>query len=134
MNQRLAPLILGFLASATLLLASDVTGIWAGTQEGRRGDPEYVAFRFKTTGATLTGTVFGDEFDLPIEDATLSGDEVRFSVTTKNYYSGTKTKFVYSGTVNGSEMTVTRERIQTPEEKSANRPAIKQTLKLKRLS
>ena len=48
-----------------------------------------------------TGKMFGDEFDLPIEEATLVGDQVRFVVITKNYYSGTNTKFVYSGTVSG---------------------------------
>ena len=119
---------------ATSLLASDVTGIWVGQQQGRRGEPEDVAFRFKADGASLSGKLFGDEFDLPIADATLSGDQIRFTVTTTNYYSGRKVTDAYSGTVKGGIIELTRERIPTPEDKAASRPPVKLTLKLKRLT
>ena len=92
-----------------------------------------MAFRFKFDGRSLTGKLFGDEFDIPIAEASLSGDQVRFTVITTNFYSGTKVKFVYTGTVKGAEMELVRERLQTPEDKSANRPVARQTLKLKRL-
>ena len=133
MKKRIPQLLLVLLIAATSLFGVDVTGIWAGTQQGRRGDPEDVSFRFRVEGTTLTGKMFGDEFDLPIEEASVVGDQVRFAVVTKNYYSGTNTKFTYTGTVSGSEMTLVRERIPTPEEKAANKPVVKQTLKLKRL-
>lgn len=133
MRTRISQLLVALLIAAASLFGADVTGIWSGTQQGRRGDPEDVSFRFKVQGATLSGKMFGDEFDLPIEEATLTGDQIRFVVITKNYYSGTNTKFVFTGTVSGSEMILVRERIQTPEEKAANKPVAKQTLKLKQL-
>ena len=43
-------------------------------------------------------------------------------------------KFVYTGVIKGVEMELVRERVQAPDEKAANRPATKQTLKLKRLN
>jgi hypothetical protein len=133
MKKRIPELLVALLITAGSLFAADVTGIWTGTQEGRLGNAEDVSFRFRVQGATLSGKMFGDEFDLPIEEASLVGDQIRFVVITKNYYSGTNTKFTFTGTVSGSEMTLVRERIQTPEEKAANKPVVKQTLKLKRL-
>lgn len=103
-----------------------------GQQQGRRGELEDLAFRFKLEGQTLTGKMFGDEFDLPISEGSLSGDQIRFVVTTTNYYSGTKTKFVYTGTIRDREMELTRERIRTAEEKP-NREAAKQIIQLRRI-
>ena len=139
MTPRIARSISIFLLAASFVSAADLSGIWTGQQQGRRGEPEDVAFRFKMEGQSLTGKMFGDEFDLPISEGSISGDAVRFTVTTTNYYSGGQIHFVYSGTIKGGEMELTRERLQTPEEKAANRPAanrppLKQTLKLKRLT
>lgn len=114
--------------------AADISGIWAGQQEGRRGEPEDVAFRFRVEGNSITGTMFGDEFDVPVEDGFVSGDQVRFAVATTNYYTRTRVVFRYTGTVQGSEIELVRERVQTQEEKAANRPVFRQTLKLKRLT
>jgi hypothetical protein len=133
MKKRIPQLLVALLIAVTYLSAADITGIWTGTQQGRRGETEDVSFRFRVEGTTLTGKMFGDEFDIPVEEATLVGDQVRFVVITRNYYSGSNTKFVYSGTVTGSSMTLVRERIQTPEEKAANKPVVTQTLKLTRL-
>ena len=123
-----------FLLAGACCLAADLTGIWTGHGTGRRGEPEDVSFRFKMDGSTLTGKLFGDEFDLPITEAAVEGDQIRFVITTTNYYSGTKSRFIYTGTIRGNEIELTRERVQTPEEKTANRPVSKQTLKLKRLT
>jgi hypothetical protein len=123
----------GVLLVTVSALASDVTGIWTGQQQGRRGEPEDVAFRFRLEGQALTGKLFGDEFDIPIAEGSFSGDQIRFSVTTTNYYSGTKSKFVYSGTLKGREMELVRERIPTAEDKTANRPPSRQTIRLRRL-
>src|SRR5437764_13102215 len=129
MTHRIARCALGFLLFANWVLAADLTGIWAGQQQGRLGQPEDVAFRFKLDGQLLTGKMFGDEFDIPITEASVSGDQVRFTTVTTNYYNGTKVKFTYTGTIKGTEMELVRERVQSPEDKSANRPAVKQTLK-----
>ena len=115
-------------------LAADVTGIWTGQQPGRNGQIDDVAFRLKLEGQTLTGKLLGDEFDLPITDASVNGNQIRFHVTTSNYYSGGKVQWLYTGVVNGGEMELVRERVQTPDSPPAKTPAPKTTLKLKRIT
>jgi hypothetical protein len=126
--------LVGVFVAAASVLAGDISGIWTGEQQGRRGEPEEIAFQFKGQGGALTGRLFGDEFDLPVSEATLTGDQIRFTITATNYYSRTKTKFIYSGTIKGSEMELTREREPSPLDRPTDRPQMKQTLKLKRLT
>jgi hypothetical protein len=114
-------------------VAADIDGIWAGQQQGRRGEPEDVAFRFKLDGGKLTGTMFGDEFDIPVGEGSVTGEDIKFTVTTTNYYNRTQTVFQYTGTIKGREMELVRERIQTAEEKAQNRPVFRQTMTLKKL-
>jgi hypothetical protein len=114
-------------------VAADIDGIWTGQQQGRRGEPEDVAFRFKLDGGKLTGTMFGDEFDIPVGEGSVTGEDIKFTVTTTNYYNRTQTVFQYTGTIKGREMQLVRERIQTPEEKAQNRPVFRQTMTLKKL-
>ena len=126
--------VLAVLLFAVYVQAAEVDGIWVGQQQRRRGEPEDLAFRFKLDGQVLSGKMFGDEADLPISEGSFSGDQIRFVVMTTNYYNGTKTKFIYSGAIKNGEMELTRDRVQTAEEKAANRnTAGKQILKLKRL-
>ena len=133
--RRTARSVVAVLALAIYVQAAEIDGIWVGQQQGRRGEPEDLAFRFKLDGQVLTGKMFGDEADLPISEGSFSGDQIRFVVTTTNYYNGTQTKLIYSGVIKGGEMELTRERVQTAEEKAANRnTAGKQTLKLKRFN
>jgi len=117
------------------LPGADISGVWMGRDAGRRGEPQDVAFRFTVEGEVLKGKMFGDEFDLPITDGSLSGDQVRFTVTTRNYYSGSKTVFIYTGTVKDGEMELSRERVPNPDDKGTNRAGpSKTTLKLKRIT
>ena len=110
MRLRLARYLIGFAIAAMTMFAGDLTGIWAGQAPGRRGDKEDVAFQFKVNGNTLTGKMFGDEFDLPLEEASVSGNQLTFIVTTTNYYSRSQVKFVYTGTIKGNEIELTRAR------------------------
>jgi hypothetical protein len=128
----LAPIVF----CASLASAADLTGIWTGQIPGRNGGVDDVAFRFQLDGQKLTGKLLGDEFDIAIADASVKGDEVRFTVTTTNYYSGGKTVFQYSGTVKGAELELVRERVPQPDDRpTANaRPPQKQTIKLKRIT
>jgi hypothetical protein len=135
MTLRIARCAVGFLLAANWVFAADLTGIWAGQQQGRQGAMEDVAFRFKMDGQALTGKMFGDEFDLPISEGSVTGDQVRFTVTTINYYSKVAVKFTYTGTIKGAELELVRERVPPPGESAAvaSRQPGKQTLKLKRL-
>jgi hypothetical protein len=119
--------------AAALMPAAELSGIWTGLAPGRNGTKQDVAFQFKMTGQTLTGTLFGDEFDIPIEEASVTGQQFRFSVTTTNYYSGSKLTFLYSGAIDGDSIELTRERLLKPGEKPPQHESLKQTFELKRL-
>ena len=100
---------------------------------GPNGEIQDISFQFRLNGNTLTGKMFGDEFDLPIEDGSITEEQIKFVITTTNYYSGNKTKFVYTGTIRGDEIELNRERAERDKENGDKRENAKQTLKLKRL-
>jgi hypothetical protein len=117
------------------MFAADLVGIWTGQMAGRNNEKQDVAFQFKSAKTSFSGVMFGDEFDIPIEDISVQGEHISFSVTSVNYYDGRRTKFVYSGTIRNQEMELTRERSGGPVPgASANkREPTKQTFTLKRL-
>jgi hypothetical protein len=118
--------------SATV--AADLNGIWTGQAPGRRGAKDDIAFQFKVTrSGSITGKLFGDEIDLPIEEASLVGDKLKFSITTTNYYSGAKVKFLYSGTITGNQIELTRERVLKSAEEHQSEEPTKHTFTLKKL-
>ena len=92
------------------LHGADLAGIWMGETTGRNGEKQDIAFQFKTARGNAVGVMFGDEVDLPLEDLKIEEDKVSFSVTTVNYYSGSRQTMVYTGTVSDKEMRLTRER------------------------
>ena len=126
-----------FLLLSAFVFGAELNGIWTGVHEGRRGNKEDVAFRFRSDGQKLSGKLLGDEFDLAIADGSVNGDQVRFTVTTTNYYSGNKVTFKYSGVLKGDTLELVRERVLTDEERAAppseDRPPTKQTIVLKRV-
>src|SRR5262249_45265571 len=127
-TRRIARSLLGLLLLAAGAAASGIDGVWVGQQPRRRGGSGDLAVRFKVNGQSGTGQLFGGEDDLPISEGSGFGGQIRVFVTTTNYYNGTKTRFVYQGTIKGNEMELTRERMQTPPDKAG-----KQSLKLKRV-
>jgi hypothetical protein len=134
MYRHFARYVAGFAIAATMF-AGDLTGIWAGQMPGRRGDKEDVAFQFKVNGSTLTGKMFGDEFDLALEDASVAGNQIKFTITTTNYYSGSQVKTVFTGTIKGNEIELTRARAGgAPAEGSPTRQNVNQTFTIKRLT
>ena len=129
---RKSVLLCALAVSATV--AADLNGIWTGQAPGRRGAKEDIAFQFKVTRAgSITGKLFGDEIDLPIEEASLVGDKLKFSITTTNYYSGAKLKFLYSGTITGDQIELTRERVLKSDEEHQSEEPTKHTFTLKKL-
>lgn len=119
--------------AAAISPAAELNGIWTGLVPGRKGVMEDIAFEFKTKGQVLTGTLFGDEFDLPIQEASITGEQVRFSVTATNYYSGSQIQFIYTGKISGDSLELTRERVLKPGEKPPAQPNPNPTFILKRL-
>jgi hypothetical protein len=113
------------------LYGAAVAGIWVGETTGRNGEKQDIAFQFKTINGNPGGVMFGDEADLPVESLKVDGDNISFSVTTVNYYSGSRLTLVYSGTLSDKEMKLTRER---KVDAAGDRPNGKQEITLKRVA
>jgi hypothetical protein len=116
--------------------AAELAGIWTGQMSGRNNEKQDVAFQFKSSKGSFVGVMFGDEFDIEVQDLSVEGDHISFSITSINYYDGRRTKFVYTGTIHDQEMQLTRERsgAPPPNANANKREPAKQTFTLKRLS
>ena len=68
------------LAGVTLLLAADPTGTWTGDQPGRDGNTYNITFKLKAEGTKLTGTMGGEQFEQPIQNGEVHGDDISFTV------------------------------------------------------
>lgn len=68
------------LACATLLFAADPTGTWTADQPGRDGNTYHITFKLKVDGNKLTGTMGGDQFEQPIQNGEIHGDDISFTV------------------------------------------------------
>src|SRR5512146_1655497 len=68
------------IAGATLLLAADPTGTWTGDQPGRDGNTYNITFKLKAQGEKLIGTMGGDQFEQPIQNGEIHGDDISFTV------------------------------------------------------
>jgi hypothetical protein len=68
------------LAAASLLLAADPTGSWTGDQPGGNGETYTITFKLKADGGKLTGTMGSDQFEQPIQNGEIHGDDISFSV------------------------------------------------------
>jgi hypothetical protein len=73
-------ILLAALVGAMLLLAADPTGTWTGEQPGPNGNTYPITFKLKADGGKLTGTMGGDQFEQPIQNAEIHGDDISFSV------------------------------------------------------
>ena len=94
--------------AAMSLYAADISGIWTCQVPGRDGALQDVSFQFVQKGDTLTGKMYGDNASTPITDVKISGNEITFSV--RSQLNGQLNKFVYTGTIEGGEIRMKRER------------------------
>jgi len=86
-------------AVASVLLAADISGKWAGKSEQ---GPDWV-FNFKADGNKVTGTMQGaDGKERPINDGKLEGDALSFSVDSE--WQGQAIKLVMKGKVSGEKI------------------------------
>jgi hypothetical protein len=93
--------VLAGLALAATMFAADITGKWTGKIETPNGSRD-VNMTFKADGGTLTGSVSGRNGDTPIEDGTISGDDISFTVTRK--FNDREFKTSYKGKVSGNSI------------------------------
>jgi hypothetical protein len=91
-----------FALCAMIASAADVTGKWKyeiTTQDGQKREG---TFNLKSEGGKITGTIESQMGSSPIQEGTVSGDNVSFSAVRN--FGGNEMKFNYKGTVSGSEM------------------------------
>jgi hypothetical protein len=103
----LVTLILSFFLVA-VAWAADVTGKWTAQVPGRGGQTRETTFNFKVDGTKLTGTMSGQQGEIPIEDGMVKGDDISFS--TKFSGGGGEVKINFKGKVAGDEIKFTRAR------------------------
>jgi hypothetical protein len=94
---------LAMIVSALTVFGADVSGKWSG-QVPARGDTVTATFTFKVDGSTLTGSMTGPQGDVALQEGKVSGDKISFSTT------GGNAKIVFTGTVSGDEIKMTRAR------------------------
>lgn len=114
------------------MFGADLTGIWTGQVASRTGEMQDVTFQLKQDGDAVKGKLYGDSEDTPISDVKIAGDQISFSVAA-NFGGGQK--FLYTGTIRGNEIEVSREReTRGPVDEAARKQNPKQTFRLKRMT
>jgi hypothetical protein len=111
------------------LPAADLSGIWTGQITDRNGDLIDLSFRFNQQGDALTGKMYGDNESSPLAECKIAGEQITFMVTTE--LNGQITKNIFTGTVAGGEIRMTRARVNL---KPEAKPPAPQTFVLKRLT
>jgi hypothetical protein len=90
--------LLALTAPATAADKDDVTGTWKSTF--KFNDKEFTqTFKLEQKGDKVTGTVSGGKNDTKIEDGTIKGGELKFTVTRER--NGQKFTSKYTGKVSG---------------------------------
>ncbi len=117
---RLVVICAAVMIPAASAFAGDVSGIWTGQITDRTGDPQDLSFRFTQNGNALAGKMYGDNESTPILDPSLSGAGISFKVTTE--LNGAITTFLYTGTVTGDDMQLTRRRVDISAQQAASKP------------
>ena len=92
------------LAMTATAFAADVNGKWKGEFQSPDGQSITNEFTFEVKGETLTGTVVSSRSPqpAPLEEGTLKGDAIAFTVTRN--FDGNAIKLRYAGTVKGDEI------------------------------
>ncbi len=100
------------LAATNGLIAGDLSGIWHGDVEGRRG-PRSLSFQFVQEGETLSGKLYEDQGSSPIVDGTADADSLAFVVVAREQ-AGNQVNLVtyrYEGRLVEAQLEVTRVRV-----------------------
>lgn len=106
-TNRLSILAVLLATTAAFLFAADVSGTWTATFDTQVGQQPYT-FMFKQDGMKLTGTAKNTftETDVEITDGKVDGDTISF--VENMTYQGMPLRITYKGTINGDEISFTR--------------------------
>ncbi len=87
---------------AALALAADVTGTWKAQITAPDGQTRQHTYNLKADGEKLTGTLVTGRGEEQIQDGTIKGDDVSFTVVRN--FGGQEVPFKYTGKVSGNTM------------------------------
>jgi hypothetical protein len=94
-------ILAGLLLLAGFAFAADIDGKWTGEIVGQNME---IAFTFKAEGTTLTGTHIVNGQETPIQEGTIEGNNISFTVTLNM---GEEIKIPHKGTISGDEIKMT---------------------------
>jgi len=94
--------MLALFASAMLLLAGDVSGIWKMSFQTPDGQNRESTMKLKTDAAKVTGTISSQAGEREISDGKLEGDKLTFSRNVN--FNGNEFTMKYDGKVSGNEI------------------------------
>lgn len=125
------------LAGASLF-GADLSGTWTGVIPARGNEFQDITFRLVQDGDRLTGKLYRDTTSVPILDGKIEGDRISFRVESEEQVGNVFVliKYMFTGSIKGSDIELTREREANPMLNSgnpANRAFLKPTFTLKRL-
>jgi hypothetical protein len=128
--------LLALVAFAIALPAADLSGTWTGVVPQRNGDLLDITFKIVQTGDSIGGKMYRDSASAPIVDGKVTGDQIVFTVVLEEQLGNlfVPTKHVFTGTIKGADIEVSRERVLDPKIGNAERRNNqKQVITLKRL-
>jgi hypothetical protein len=129
--------LLALIAFGVIATAADLSGTWTGIlPQGRNGDLVDITFRITQTADQISGKMYRDSASAPIAQGKVTGDQVVFTVILEEQIGNlfVPTKHVFTGTIKGADIEVSRERVLDPKIGNAERRSNqKQTFTLKRL-
>jgi len=102
-------LVVLILCSLVCVHAADISGKWTAEFDSQVGLQKYT-YEFKVAGTAITGNatanIAGEDMKSVITEGKIDGDKVSF--TEKLSYTGMDLDIVYTGTVSGNEMKLSR--------------------------
>lgn len=85
-----------------MLCAADVNGVWKAEYTSPDGNQRQSTFHLKADGEKLTGKVVTGTGEVDIQNGTVHGDNVSFSIVRN--FGGNDVTFKYTGKVTGNEI------------------------------
>jgi len=114
-----APFVALALAASAAAAPADVAGTWAMMYTTRAGVKMASTLTLKVEGETVTGTISSPRGSVPLDEASVTGDDVAFAVVRVGF--GDRIRIEYTGKVEGDTMRLKM--------KAGNREAIDVTAK-----
>jgi len=87
---------------AVAAFAADPTGVWKADYTSPDGNQRTTTFHLKAEGEKLTGKLVSAMGESPIQEGSVKGDDVSFSVVRN--FNGNDVTIKYTGKVSGNEI------------------------------